>query len=93
MYETGRYSEFGDSNDQLTTSLTAAAGDTETSDDLRVAAALDEFERQETLGADPIALRRALAGFVCHHPASVALRLRLPDLDASAPWLAWPARR
>lgn len=91
MYSASRYSEFIDPNDRLLQRLTALATE---GGEAGMVAALEEFERLDAGGdEDPIALRRALAALVCHHPAAVKAGLRLPGLSESAPWLTWPSRR
>jgi hypothetical protein len=57
-----------------------------------IAMALDECERLAA-AEDRLAVQRALAIFLTHHPAVARLGLRVPSLAERAPWKAGPSRR
>jgi hypothetical protein len=57
-----------------------------------IAMALDECERLAAV-EDRLAVQRALAIFLTHHPAVARLGLRVPSLAERAPWKTGPSRR
>ena len=77
--------------DRLARRLVQAAAGSEGA--AAIEAAFDEHDRLDAAGEDPLALRRALAVLLTHHPAAVALGLRVPDLAERAPWLTVPSKR
>jgi hypothetical protein len=85
-HEARTFSEYRDSTDDVLDRLWAAAQDG------GVEAALDEFDRLRSR-ENPGRLRHALMQFIAQHPDAAKAGLRVPSLEARAPWTVLPSKR